>query len=286
MNKETETTKWDWEISSRTSWWHWGAGEIWAYRHLLVRLVRKDFLLNYQQTLLGPLWILLQPLLTLFTFIIVFNKMVGISTGGLPPVLFYTATIILWNFFSDSFTGAAFTFQQNASVFTKVYFPRLIVPLSVLTAFFIRFLIQFLLLIALLVYFILFEQFEPVLSGWILFLPFAVMMTGLLSLSLSLIFSVLTAKYRDLSNVIHLGVRLLMFFTPVIYPVSLVPDKIRWLVNINPLSPLFEAFRYGLLGEGSFTISQLLYSFFITLILLLGSVMLFQKTGDRLLDIV
>lgn len=277
---------WEWEFGSRTSWWGWSFTELWAYRNLLKRLVRRDFLLNYQQTVMGPLWILFQPILTLVTFVLVFDKLVGIETGTIPPVLFYLAGIVLWNLFNDSFLGTAFTFRDNAQIFSKVYFPRLVIPLSVMSTQFIRFLMQFMLLMVVMAWYWIVEGVPVSLNSWLLFLPLGILITASLGLSLGLVFSVLTAKYRDLINLVHLGVRLLMFLTPVIYPLSIIPTDIRWLVALNPLTPVFEAARYALFGEGTFTILQLLYSTGFALVLLLGSFMVFNKQGDKLIDVV
>jgi lipopolysaccharide transport system permease protein len=282
---ETKTT-WDWEISSKTSYWGTSLSELWSFRYLLAGLVRRDFLLRYQQTILGPFWILFPPLLTLVTYVLVFGKFVGIPTGTLPPVLFYFSGIILWSFFNDSFTGTATTFRNNVGLFSKVYFPRLIVPLSVISTQLYNFLIQLMLLFLLIVYYWLFEGLTwPVSAGMLLF-PVTVITIAVLALGMGLFFSVLTAKYRDLSYMIGLGVRLFMFVTPVIYPLSAVPEKVRWVVQLNPLAPLFEAFRLSLLGEGTVSPSQLVYSVVFTAVFFSGSLLLFNKQGDKLIDVV
>jgi lipopolysaccharide transport system permease protein len=286
MSEKNNTNQWDWEFGSRTSWWGWSARELWSYRNLLARLVRRDFLLNYQQTVLGPLWILFQPILTLVTFVLVFDKLVGIPTGTIPPVLFYLAGIVLWNFFNDSFLGTSFTFRENAQIFSKVYFPRLVVPLSVMSTHFFRFLMQLVLLLIVLVWYWLVEGVLVSINAWLFFFPVSVLLIGCIGLSLGLIFSVLTAKYRDLVNLVHLGVRLMMFLTPVIYPVAIIPEDVRWLVQLNPLTPLFEVFRFGLLGDGTFSVLQLLYSTVFALVLVLVSFMVFNKQGDKLIDVV
>lgn len=286
MSELKEKHSWDWEFGSRTSWWGWSAAELWSYRNLLARLVRRDFLLNYQQTVLGPLWILFQPILTLVTFVLVFDKLVGIPTGTIPPVLFYLAGIVLWNFFNDSFLGTSFTFRENAQIFSKVYFPRLVVPLSVMSTHFFRFLMQLFLLLLVLIWYWVVEGVPVEVNGWAFFFPVAVLLIGCIGLSLGLIFSVLTAKYRDLVNLVHLGVRLMMFLSPVIYPVAIIPEDVRWLVQLNPLTPLFEVFRYGLLGDGTFTVLQLLYSGLFAAVLVLVSFMIFNKQGDKLIDVV
>ncbi len=249
-------------------------------------LIRRDFLLNYQQTILGPVWVLLQPVLTLVTYVLVFGKLVGIPTGTIPPVLFYFSGIVLWNFFSDSFSGTAFTFKDNAHIFSKVYFPRIVMPLSVVSTHFIRFAIQLLLLLLLVAYYWLFLGLTFSFTSWVLVLPVVVAFVGMMGLALGLISSVLTAKYRDVINLVTLGIRLFMFVTPVIYSVLTVPEDVRWIVQINPLTPLFELFRFALLGEGAVTVLQLGYSMLFIVILLAGAVLVFNKQGDKLIDVV
>ncbi|WP_439883484.1 ABC transporter permease [Pontibacter sp. MBLB2868] len=278
--------KWDWEITNRTSFWSHGLKELWSYRFLLAGLVRRHFLLNYQQTVLGPLWVLFQPILTLVTYVFVFNKLVGISTGSIPPVVFYASGIVLWNFFSDSFTGTATTFRENAQVFSKVYFPRIIMPLSVVSTYMMRFLLQLLLFLLIIAYYSIFTDFRLQLTPWLLALPLSILFIAAIGLGMGMFFSVLTAKYRDLVNMISIGVRLLMFVTPVLYPMIAIPENRRWIVLLNPLTPLFELFRLALLGQGYVTLLQVGYSLLFTILILVGSVLIFNKQGDRLIDIV
>ncbi len=277
---------WDWEIQAKTNYLGVSFKELWSYRHLLANLVRRDFLLNYQQTVLGPVWIVIQPIFTLVTFLVVFYKLVGISTGSVPAVLFYFSGIVLWNFFAESFGSTSNTFRENAQVFSKVYFPRIIMPLSVLSTHFLRFLVQLLLLGLGILYYWLFLDFRPVQYNWFFAFPIAIFFVGVIGLSMGLIFSVLTGKYRDMLNFVALGLRLTMFITPVIYPVSFIQEKARWLVHLNPLSPLFELFRLSLLGEGTFTSNQLIYSLVFSVVILLGALLMFNKQGDKLIDVV
>ncbi|SMC00403.1 ABC-2 type transporter [Hymenobacter roseosalivarius DSM 11622] len=277
---------WDWEIKNQASWWGSGLPELWSYRYLLVGLVRRDFLLGYQQTVLGPLWLLLQPIMTMITYVLVFGKVVGISTGESPPVLFYMAGIILWNLFNDAFTGTSSIFRDNAHIFSKVYFPRLIVPFAQLSGFLISFGIQFLFLLLLIAYYLLFTAWQPHPLGWMLLVPFVMVVVSIQSLALGLLFSVLTGKYRDVKFVVGLGVRLLMFLTPVIYPMQYVTEKWRWVVQLNPLTSLFELFRWALLGQGLVSTGPLLYSISFTLVLLLVSLLTFNKQGSKLIDVI
>lgn len=279
-------TKWDWEIKTQAGWWGASPTEFWAYRHLLGGLVRRDFLLGYQQTVLGPLWVLLQPILTMATYVVVFGKIVGISTGGVPPVLFYLAGIVLWNLFNDSFTGTSTTFSDNAHIFSKVYFPRLLMPLARLLGYLFSFGIQCGFLFLLLAYYWLFTDWAtPPAVG----LPLALLAVGgvsIQSIAWGILFSVLTGKYRDIKFLVGLGTRLLLFLTPVFYPVQHVAPKWRWLMEVNPLTPMFELFRWALLGQGLVTAGQVAYSLGFTLLLFAAALMLFNKQGDKLMDVV
>ncbi|MDO9375921.1 MAG: ABC transporter permease [Bacteroidota bacterium] len=276
-----------WKIEAKSSYLNLNLAELLSYRHLLFRLVRKEFLINYQQTLLGPIWILFQPLLTMVTYVFVFNKIIGVSIGSkIPAVLFYFSGIVLWNFFNDSFGATSKTFRDNISVFSKVYFPRLIVPLASIITQSFRFLIQFIFLIIILLIFIFARGFDFHFSPYAVAVPFIVIIVGLLSLSLGLIMSVLTAKYRDLGNFVDIFVRILLFITPVIYPLSSVKENIRWVVQLNPLAPLFELFRLGVLGEGTVSPWGLAYSIAFTLVSLLMAILLFNKMGSKLIDVI
>jgi lipopolysaccharide transport system permease protein len=284
MITNTKPTQWDWEINNKVKWWNLHLAELWSYRNLMARFVRRDFLLSYQQTLLGPFWTLLQPILTVFIYVLVFGKLVGISTGGVPPFLFYLTGTILWTFFNDVFTGTSLTFTSNADLFGKVYFPRLIVPLSIISAQFLRLLIQLGLLVITLIYFWVFKDMPFRINSWSLLLPLVLFNTACISMATGLIFSVVTAKYRDLVNVAALLVRMVMFVTPIIYPLSTVSEKNRWMIELNPLTAIFEAFRYSVLGEGDFTVNQLVYSSVCSVILLFVGIFLFNKQKETLMD--
>ena len=278
--------KWEWEIGPKPVFSLSAFKTIYEYRHLHSALVRKDFLLNYQQTILGPVWIFFQPLLTLIVYVLVFGKLIGISTGKtIPPVLFYFSGIILWNFFSDVFWGISNTFREHIQLYSKVYFPRIIVPLSVLSTNFLRFVVQLLLLVILLIYFIVFKNFRFQSGFAILLLPFVFIGIALISTGGGLIAALLTARYRDFMNFITIIVRLLMFVTPVLYPIASVTDKLKWVVLMNPLTPLFELFRFSLLGEGTVNTSSLVYSFSFGLIALIISLFLFNQKSSKLIDI-
>ena len=277
---------WDWRFGTKTSYWSSGVKELWSYRHLLMSLVKRDFILNYKQTILGPVWILIQPILTLITYFLVFGKLVGISTGGIPKVLFYFSGIVLWNFFSDSFGGTSNTFRENSHIFSKVYFPRIIMPIAVTSTQFLRFLVQMFLLLLLIAYYWLFRGLPIKFNLMFFSFPVIILLVGSLGLGWGLIFSVLSAKYRDMLNLVSLGLRLMMFATPVIYPLVSVPEKAHWIMQINPLTPLFEMFRLGLLGEGVVSVGSLVYAILFTLITLVCALLLFNKQGDKLIDLV
>ncbi|MEO7961263.1 MAG: ABC transporter permease [Ginsengibacter sp.] len=278
--------KWDWENSAKTSYWGFRFKELVSFRHLLFSLVRREFLLSYQQTLLGPFWIVFQPLLTLVTYILVFTKMIGVSVGTIPPVLFYFSGILLWNFFSDSFGGIYNTFRDNIQLFSKVYFPRIIMPVSFLATHFIRMLMQLVFLFLMMAFYIIFRGIHIPFHLVMLAFPIAILCTGIISLSLGLIVSVLTAKYRDIGNLVTLIIRMLMFVTPVIYPLASIPSGVRWIVLLNPLTSIFELFRYSLFGEGSIEALPLIYSLAFTIIVLPLSLMFFNKNGNKLIDVV
>lgn len=276
---------WDWEIKPETSWWNINLKELYSHKDLLLQLTRKDFLGLYQQTLLGPFWVLLQPLLTVFTYVLVFNRLIGIPTDGVSPFFFYLIGITLWNLFSEVFLQTSKTFSQNAEIFGKVYFPRIIVALSNLWLQLLLFLIQLLLLIVAYLFFIIIHKASFEISHIGLILP-AIIVTSGIGFGGGLIFSVLTAKYRDLLPLMQLVIRLLMFVCPVFYSLAIVPKKLQWLVNINPLSEPFELFRFAFLGKGNINVFQFFYSTGFMVIIVCFGIVLFNKMSDRLMDVI
>ncbi|TGE06320.1 ABC transporter permease [Hymenobacter fodinae] len=277
---------WDWEIVPQTTWLGVSLSELWSYRHLIIGLVRRDFLLSYQQTVLGPLWMLFQPVITLITYVLVFGKLVGISTEGIPPTLFYLTGIVLWNLFNDSFLSTCSIFRDNVQIFSKVYFPRMVIPIAQMMSQLLRFAIQFFLLCLITTYYVMFTAWTAPTSLQITAIPLIVILIALLSMGLGMTVSVLTGKYRDLSYIIGLGIRLLMFLTPVVYPINYVEKKWRWIVQLNPLTPLFELFRYVLLGKGLVTPQQVVYSVACVGVVLVVGILTFNKQGDKLIDVV
>ena len=274
------------EIKPKKAWLDVDIKGLWRYRDLYRMYIRRDIVTQYKQTILGPLWYVIQPLMTTIIYMFVFGGLAGISTDGIPQPLFYMAGITLWNYFQQCFTACSDVFGANAGVFGKVYFPRLVVPLSSVTSNLIRMLIQFMMFIAIYIYFVASGQFELRLSLTLALLPILVILVGLHAMSWGLIISSWTTKYRDLKFLITFGVQLLMYATPVIYPLSFAPEQYRTLLNINPLTPIFEAFKYSCLGVGTFDITGLLYSTGFLIITLFLSVLIFNRTEQRFMDTV
>lgn len=276
---------WDWEIKTQTSWLGASWKELYSYKDLLLRLIRKDFLASYQQTLLGPFWAILQPIFAVLIYVLVFYKVMHITTLGIPPFLYYLTGITLWNLFSDIFQNTSTTFVVNAYLFSKVYFPRIISPLAVMLLQCVRFLFQMLLLIGVLLYYYLVGKIHLQPTHFFLAIP-AVIITAGIGFGTGLIFSILTAKYRDLQNMLQLIIRLLMFVCPIFYSLVLVQPKIKWIVLLNPLSSQFEIFRYSFLGIGEFSSLQIVYSAVFMILLVGGGVLLFNKVGEKLIDVI
>jgi lipopolysaccharide transport system permease protein len=275
---------WEWEITRKTPWFSASFKELYSFRDLLFRLVRREFLMYYQQTLLGPLWMIIQPILTVLTYVLIFDKVIGLETQGVPPFLFYLTGITLWSLFSDVFQGTSGTFTQNAHIFSKVYFPRIIAPVAILLLHLLRFLIQLLLLIIVIGYYYFTGKYHPD-NNWALSIP-VIFMTAATAFGAGLIFSVFTAMYRDLGNLQQLLIRLLMFLCPIFYALSMVPGDKKWLVSLNPLSSFFEVFRFAFIGKGTVSLNELIYSAIWMLVLVVIGVLLFNKRGDKLMDVI
>ena len=274
------------EIKPQKAWLDVDIKGLWRYRDLYRMYIRRDIVTMYKQTILGPLWYLIQPVMTTIIYMFVFGGLAGISTDGIPQPLFYMAGITLWNYFQQCFTSCSNVFAANAGVFGKVYFPRLVVPLSSVTSHLIRLLIQFLMFLAIYIYYIASGQFSFSFSFSFFLAPVLIMMVGLHAMSWGLIISSWTTKYRDLNFLIGFGVQLLMYATPVIYPLSFAPAQYRTLLSINPLTPIFEAFKYSCLGVGTFDATGLLYSTLFLLVTLFLSVLIFNRTEQRFMDTV
>ena len=261
--------------------------EIWQYRDLWSQFVKRDIITQYKQTILGPLWYVIQPLMTTIMYMVVFGGIAQISTDGLPQPLFYLAGICMWQYFADCLNKTSATFTANAAIFGKVYFPRLIVPLSTVTSNLVRFVIQFLLFAVVYVYYALFTDVVLHTNWYALLLPVLVIMLAGLALGFGILFSSMTTKYRDLTLLLTFFVQLWMYATPVIYPLSTITnEKLRLLMSLNPLTPIVEAFKYGMLGVGEFSWLGLGYSFlFMTCLLGLG-IVIFNKVQRSFMDTV
>lgn len=277
--------KWDLVIEGKTSLFDLKLQEVWHYRDLLLMFVKRDFVSFYKQTILGPLWFFIQPLFTTIIFTFVFGNLAGLSTDGLPQPLFYLAGITAWNYFADCITKTSTVFKDNANIFGKVYFPRLIMPLSIVTSNLVRFGVQMLLFIGMMGYFWVVGANFHVTSAILLF-PVLIILMAVLGLGLGLIITALTTKYRDLSFLVTFGVQLLMYVTTVIYPLSAAPEKYRRLIELNPMTGIIETFRYAFLGSGEFSIMSLGYSTLIAVIILILGVIIFNKTEKNFVDTV
>jgi lipopolysaccharide transport system permease protein len=288
MKQDEELQDWDLVIDTETSIFELNLNDIWLYRDLLWLLVKRDFISFYKQTILGPLWFFIQPLFTTIIFTLIFGNLAGISTDGLPQPLFYMAGITAWNYFADCLTKTSTVFRDNANIFGKVYFPRLIMPLSIVVSNLVRFGVQMLLFFMMIGYYILQKEvntsFHP--NIYILLFPLLVLLMALLGLGLGLIITALTTKYRDLAFLITFGVQLLMYGTTVIYPLSAAPLEYRWLIELNPMTGIIEAFRLGFLGQGAMTLFSLVYTILFTLIVLVTGVIIFNKTEKTFVDTV
>jgi ABC transporter, permease protein len=260
--------------------------EIWRYRDLLVMFIKRDIVTQYKQTILGPTWYFIQPALTTIMYMVVFGGIAGISTDGLPQPLFYLAGIVLWQYFSECLNKTSATFTQNQHIFGKVYFPRLISPLSNVLSNLVRMSIQFLLFLIVYVYYVA-VGIDVMPNAYALLLPLLIVMLAGLSLGFGIIISSMTTKYRDLTILFTFIVQLWMYATPVIYPLSTITnEKIRMLMGINPLTSIFEAFKYGMLGVGQFSWGGLGYSFGFMVVLLLVGVVVFNKVQRSFMDTV
>lgn len=260
--------------------------EIWRYRDLLVMFIKRDIVTQYKQTILGPTWYFIQPALTTIMYMVVFGGIAGISTDGLPQPLFYLAGIVLWQYFSECLNKTSATFTQNQHIFGKVYFPRLISPLSNVLSNLVRMSIQFLLFLIVYVYYVA-VGVDVMPNAYALLLPLLIVMLAGLSLGFGIIISSMTTKYRDLTILFTFIVQLWMYATPVIYPLSTISnEKIRMLMGINPLTSIFEAFKYGMLGVGQFSWGGLGYSFGFMVVLLLVGIVVFNKVQRSFMDTV
>jgi lipopolysaccharide transport system permease protein len=283
MKNDIQSEDWDLVIKGHTSLFDIKFLDIWRYRDLLLMFVKRDFVSFYKQTVLGPLWFFIQPIFTTLVFTFVFGNLAKISTDGLPQQLFYLTGITSWNYFSDCLTKTSTVFRDNANIFGKVYFPRLIMPLSIVVSNLIKFGVQLLLLLIMMTYFaIVGGNFH--ITYAIVFFPFLVLLMALLGLGMGLIITAITTKYKDLSFLVSFGVQLFMYATTVIYPLSAAPEKYKKIIELNPMTGIIEAFRYAFLGKGEFTAWSIGYSSIVTLVVLFLGILIYNKTEKNFVD--
>ena len=284
-NKNEEVQHWEYEIKSEDSLFNINFKEIWHYRDLLLMLVKRDYVTFYKQTILGPIWFFVQPILTTVIYVLLFGQIAKLSTDGTPQIAFYLAGITIWNYFSETLTKTSTVFKDNANMMGKVYFPRLIMPLSIIVSGLMKFAIQFGLFIAVVIYFTFVKgTIHP--NLWILAAPFLILLMASFSLGLGMIFSSLTTKYKDLVFLLTFGIQLFMYATPVVYPISTIPVKYQWLIRANPLTSIFECFRYGFLGSGEFQASSLIYSTVVIAFILVLGILIFNRVEKGFMDTV
>ncbi len=287
MNQKVESNNdWDLIIGPKTSLFNLHLTDVWRYRDLLVLFIKRDFIAQYKQTILGPLWHLIQPILTTLVFLLLFGRIARIPTDGIKPVLFYMSGITLWNYFSICLTSTSNTFVNNAAIFGKVYFPRLVIPLSIVMSNIIRLGIQFGLLLATMIWYHFNGYPMHVGLSW-LWIPVLVLLMAGLGLGLGIIISSLTTKYRDLSILMSFVVQLWMYVTPVGYPMSFLEhSKYATIIKLNPLSSIVEGFRYALFQKGSLDTGGLLYSFVFMLVSVFIGLLIFNSVERSFMDTV
>ena len=277
---------WSLIIKPHSKWWDLRLGEIWDYRDLVWIFVRRDIVAVYKQTVLGPLWFFLAPIFTVIAYNFVFGTIAGMSTDGIPGPVFYLAGTTLWSYFQTSFMATSSTFTGNAAIFGKVYFPRMVAPISTVFSSLFKFGIQMLMFLAFIAYYRLVEDSTIHFTKWVFLFPVLVIMMSGLSLGIGIIVSALTTKYRDLKNFVGFGITLLMYASPVIYPASAVEEKFGWLIKINPIAPIIEAFRLGFTGSGTVAPIDLVISgIFISILLVIG-MMMFHRVEKTFMDTV
>ncbi len=281
-----EEEKWDLEIEPISGLFDINWKEIWQYRDLILLFVRRDIVSTYKQTILGPIWFFIQPILTTITFVIIFGNIAEISTSGVPKVLFYLSGITLWNYFQECLMKTSETFITNQNLFGKVYFPRLVSPISIVISNLFKFGIQFGLFLLIWFYFLLKGDSSVKPNMTILLLPYYILLMSGLGFSIGVLISSLTTKYRDLRFLIQFGVQLLMYATPIVYPLAIAPEKYRWLLLLNPITGIVEAFKYSFLGQGYFSVMSLAYGAIVMIVTLFLSILVFNRVEKTFMDTV
>lgn len=281
MQQENWTTI----IKPKTGWFDINLKELVQYKDLIVMFVKRDFKTMYKQTILGPLWIIINPLMTTLMFTVVFGNIANIPTDGMPQIVFYMLGTTVWTYFSSCLTKTSSTFTANAAIFGKVYFPRLVTPISTVISGLINFGVQFLMFLGFMAYFMIKgSPIEP--NLWILITPLLLVQLAALALGFGIIISSMTTKYRDLAVLVTFGVQLWMYATPVVYPASQIGGKLKTLMMLNPVSPIVESFRYAFLGSGSIPWNYLGISVVTTLVVLFAGVVLFSRVEKTFMDTV
>lgn len=282
-----EYNQWSEVIKPQNSLLSVNLKEIWRYRDLWMMFVKRDIVTQYKQTILGPLWFFVQPIITTIMYMVVFGGIAGIPTDGIPQPLFYLLGICLWQYFSDCLTKTSNTFISNSNIFGKVYFPRLIVPLSIVTSSFVRLGIQFLLFIVVYIYYALFTEVSLSPNLYLLLTPILLLILASLSLGFGVLFSSMTTKYRDLTFLLSFFVQLWMYATPIIYPLNTISnEKLRFIMTLNPITPIVETMKFGAFGGGAFSWWSIAYSFGFTALLLIFSVLIFNRVQRTFMDTV
>lgn len=276
--------QWTETIDSRHSLFDLKLGEVWRYKDLIYMFVKRDFVSGFKQTILGPLWFFINPVFTTIVYLVVFGGIAKLPTDGIPQVLFYLAGITLWNYFSSCLLGTSNVFTGNAAIFGKVYFPRLVMPLTIVISNLMKFGVQFALFLVAWLYYLIQAKIEP--NIWILATPLLILLMAAFALGMGMIFSSLTTKYRDLQMLLSFGVSLLMYATPVIYPISALSGIWKKLAMYNPLTGIFECFKYGWLGAGDFSPVMLTISSVIIFVLLAVGTVIFNKVEKSFMDTV
>jgi lipopolysaccharide transport system permease protein len=280
-----EQDQWDLDLGPRRSLFDLRLGDLWRARDLVMLFVWRDFVSVYKQTILGPLWYLIQPLMTTIMFTIIFGNVAKLPTDGLPQFLFYMSGTVIWTYFAACLTKTSETFINNANLFGKVFFPRLAVPVSILISNLVTLAIQFVFFLGFVVFYMLRGAvIHP--NRLILLTPVLILIMAGLGLGLGIIISSVTTKYRDLRHLVTFGVQLLMYATPVIYPVSSIPRRFQWIIQANPMTTIVETFRCGFLGAGTVNLASLLYSFGFMLVVLIAGIVLFNRVESTFMDTV
>ena len=276
--------QWTNVIDSKHSLFQLNLKEVWQYRDLVSMFVKRDFISSFKQTVLGPIWFFINPIFTTLTYLIIFGNIANLPTDGAPKVLFYLSGVMLWNYFSGSLTATSSTFVGNAGIFGKVYFPRLVTPISIVISNLMRFGVQFLLFLVLWIYYLVEGSVQP--NIWILATPLLVILMAAFALGAGMIFSSLTTKYKDLNMLLGFGISLYMYATPVIYPISALKGIWKELAYYNPLTGIFECFKYGWMGKGDFSVPMLAISTFIIFAVLAIGTVIFNKVEKTFMDTV